>query len=261
MNMKALRFTVIALCAAVGAAAFAGCKKDGDVKSYYGKTVTFTGSDFRRGFEEKGAMDNYGDLGDTTYKKIAETYWNDIDWSESKPMSMFATPPVDVNALKTVADSFHPYEKWDGLSFTVTKEDTATVTLNLPSSFSGFGLGASVNMPLYEDNAELQADYSDIFASDLQAGYHGIGVKTDGDKRFVLEIWMSYSGGKDTVMFELRSENKNEYNTFYTVKKESTRDASIDLISKPKDNGGGNFSTEYVLNISYYTEVRIEDKK
>lgn len=265
MNKKILKIALTAALA-VGCAAtacFAGCGDKGvwEATSYYGKTVTFTGKDFRRGFEEKGAWDNYGGLGETTHKKIAETYWSDIDWAASAPTALFSTPPANIDALKAIVENYHHYEKWDGLSFTVTKEDTATITLNLPSGFSGFNLGTSVTMPLYEDNAKLSADYSDVYASDLQAGYHGVGVKADGNKRIVLDVWMSYSLGKNTVRFELRSEQKNEYDSFDVIQKVSTTDASIDLISKGTDNGDGTSSTDNILNISYYAEVTIEDKK
>ena len=266
--MKKNMFRIALVSAlAIGCAATAlsaGCAKEYETKSYYNKTVTFTGNDFHRGFEQKGAYDNYGNgsLGETTYKKIAETYWGDIDWAESKPTALFTAPPASVDAFKTIAENYHPYETWDGLSFTVTKEDSVTVTLNLPTNFSGFGWGTSVTMTLYEDKNKLQSDYSDINPSELEAGYHGMGVKADGDKRLVLDVRMAQSTGKDFAIFELRSEKKDGYGYYETLKKVSTMtDGSIDLISKTVDNGDGSGSTKNVLNISYYAEITIVDKK
>lgn len=262
MNNKLLKLAAISVCAAVCTTALAlsaaGCGGGGGEKqSYYGKTVTFTGEKFYVGLDKKGAYDNYGDLGECSNKKILETYWNDIDWSQ------FKNPPANVDAFKTMIDEAKPYEKWANLSFSVTKADTATITVNLPSAFSSWGWGTSVTMPLYENKDKLNADYPSLGVGKLEAeGYEGVGVKTDGDKMFKVSVSMNYNFylKKDIVSFDMEASVKNVSGNYVTVQYISTSEANLDLQSKPVQVGEIT-STKTVCSISLYPEITISDNK
>lgn len=256
MNKRLLKATAVSVCTAcavASAALLTACgNKKGGAQSYYDKTITFTGNDFHRGFEEGGVIDNYGSLGSTTYKKIIETYWDDIDFSR------LDNPPTDVDGFKTMIENFHPYQTWAGLSFTVTKADTVTITVNMPSSFASWGWGTSVTMPLYESEEALSAAYSDVYTmGELRKGYYGTGVKVDGNKMLRVDVIMGYdyNKNKDDVTFIMSSQTKEGEQ--YNYDKGIGQDMTLTLNSKPVDMGNGGFLSNSVLYVHYIPEVII----
>lgn len=267
MNKKALKIALVAALAVgcTATACFTGCGGAGP-KSYYGKTVTLTGNSFCRGFEQGGIWDNYRDLGETTYKRIAETYWDDIDWTASD----VSTAPADVNALKTIIENANPFANLEGLAFTVNKEDRTTISLKLPSSLSSLGWGTSVTMDYYENTAEWTAKFDGdsnlpFTGEGLEEGHRGLGFieSQDGNKRLFVSVNMIYLDWKkaDSVSINLIAQEKD--NGYFLTKENSVNYefGTLKLFSKPVDMGDGTYSFDTVLQVNYYPEINIADKQ
>lgn len=263
MNKKIARAAVIAVCAACAATSalsFTACGENYDPSTYYNKTISFTGKAYCRGFEDKGAYDNYhGDLGEnTTHKEILETYWDNIDWSN------WDNPPANTDAVKAELEKMKPEDYVKDISFTVTKTDTVTLTLNMPEDVAG-KWGTSVTMPLIEDPNNIPPDMGYL---SLTPGYIGAAAKVDGDERLAVTIWMVKNrveiNGKsqvmDTVNMTILSQRKNELGGYY-----QTTNTIIDtnhwqaiFNEKPIVNGDETHWSS-VLRIDFCPEIIITD--
>lgn len=281
MNKKITKAAATTICAAACAAAFAlsaaGCGgEDYKAQSYYNKTITFTGGAYTYGFDTVGASDGYNDgkedgkgERDTTQRKIVEKYWDKIDWEE---MGLIPAPK-NSDEVKTFLDTAQTkvFEVLKDLSFTVTKTDTVTLTVNMNDELKDFGgWGTSITVPLYENGEELNLEG---FSYSLEEGYHGVGVKEDGNKRLIIEVMMTkpYAdvGGKknvykDSAHITMHWDTKitNDDGGYYynnVARIDTWFDGLGNFTAKPVINAEGGEHIGTVLSVNYYPEITITD--
>ncbi len=279
MNKKIFKAAVASVCAACAvfsAVSLAACGGGGTPKSvkYYNKTITFTGKAYGYGFDTKGLVDSYNNgkndgngERNTTQRKILEKYWDNIDWDYTG----IDPAPQNTDEVKEFLDlaQENTFKAWKDLSFTVTKTDTVTITLNLPEEWQYLGWGTSVTMPLYENEEEFASSTGiEPWFSGLREGEFGVGVKVDGNKRIRVSVYTSNpsvnKGGKnvnmDTVSLSIFTETINEdgsINQGYSFDTGVSGMGSIYAKAVKLDDYTSSHDT--ILPISFYPEVTITD--